>query len=50
MHSEGIQAGELKHGPLAMVDETMPIAMIIMRDGVYTKNMNALEQVRFLRS
>jgi glucosamine--fructose-6-phosphate aminotransferase (isomerizing) len=36
MHSEGILAGELKHGPLAMVDNTMPIVMIIMDDPVKT--------------
>jgi len=35
MHSEGIMAGELKHGPLALVDETMPVIMIVMRDPVY---------------
>ncbi|CAF4259397.1 unnamed protein product, partial [Rotaria socialis] len=34
MHSEGILAGELKHGPLAMVDDNMPIVMIIMDDPV----------------
>lgn len=45
MHSEGIQAGELKHGPLALVDSTCPIMMIIMRDSVFTKCMNALQQV-----
>jgi glucosamine--fructose-6-phosphate aminotransferase (isomerizing) len=45
MHSEGIQAGELKHGTLAMVDENMPMGMVIMRDGVYKKSMNALQQV-----
>lgn len=45
MHSEGILAGELKHGPLAMIDETMPIVMIIMRDKTYTKSQNALEQI-----
>merc|ERR1712051_1037732 len=45
MHSEGIQAGELKHGPLAMVDSSVPIVMIVMRDHVYTKCMNALQQV-----
>jgi glucosamine--fructose-6-phosphate aminotransferase (isomerizing) len=45
MHSEGIMAGELKHGPLALVDEDMPVMMIIMRDPVYTKCMNALQQV-----
>ena len=45
MHSEGIQAGELKHGPLALVDSTVPIILILMRDGVYNKCMNALQQV-----
>jgi len=45
MHSEGIQAGELKHGPLALVDSTCPIIMIIMRDNVFNKCMNALQQV-----
>lgn len=45
MHSEGIMAGELKHGPLALVDDSMPVMMICMRDPVYTKCMNALEQV-----
>ena len=45
MHSEGIQAGELKHGPLALVDSTVPILMILMRDSVFTKCMNALQQV-----
>ncbi len=45
MHSEGIQSGELKHGPLALVDSTVPIILILMRDGVYTKCMNALQQV-----
>ncbi|XP_034938830.1 glutamine--fructose-6-phosphate aminotransferase [isomerizing] 2-like isoform X2 [Chelonus insularis] len=45
MHSEGIMAGELKHGPLALVDDSMPIIMIVMRDPVYIKCMNALQQV-----
>merc|ERR1712055_473395 len=45
LHSEGIQAGELKHGPLALVDSTVPILMILMRDHVFTKCMNALQQV-----
>lgn len=35
MHSEGIMAGELKHGPLALVDDSMPVIMIVMRDPVY---------------
>ncbi|XP_037945907.1 glutamine--fructose-6-phosphate aminotransferase [isomerizing] 2 isoform X2 [Teleopsis dalmanni] len=45
MHSEGIMAGELKHGPLALVDDSMPVLMIVLRDPVYIKCMNALQQV-----
>jgi len=45
MHSEGILAGELKHGPLALVDNNMPVIMIVTRDPVYVKCMNALQQV-----
>lgn len=45
MHSEGLMAGELKHGPLALIDNNMPVLMIVMRDHVYNKCMNALQQV-----
>jgi len=45
MHSEGILAGELKHGPLALVDKDMPVIMVVTRDNVYTKCMNAIQQV-----
>ena len=38
-------SGELKHGPLALIDEKMPIVMIVVRDKVYTKCQNALQQV-----
>lgn len=43
--SEGVLAGELKHGPLALVDEGMPVVMIVTRDKVYTKCINAVQQV-----
>ncbi|KAK3524033.1 hypothetical protein QTP70_017547 [Hemibagrus guttatus] len=45
MHSEGILAGELKHGPLALIDYHMPVIMVIMRDSCYTKCHNALQQI-----
>eukprot|EP00795_Rhopilema_esculentum_P012953 gene12953-3713_t len=45
MHSEGILAGELKHGPLALVDKDMPVLMIAMRDKTFPKCMNAIQQV-----
>ena len=35
MHSEGILAGELKHGPLALVDKHMPLIIIVTRDQIY---------------
>lgn len=35
MHCEGIMSGELKHGPLAMVDEDLAIVMVICKDNVY---------------
>eukprot|EP00118_Oscarella_pearsei_P011062 m.71233 g.71233 ORF g.71233 m.71233 type:complete len:684 (+) comp35738_c0_seq5:1091-3142(+) len=45
MHSEGILSGELKHGPLALIDKDMPVIMIVMKDRVYDKCQNALQQV-----
>lgn len=45
LHSEGILGGELKHGPLALIDSNMPVILIITRDKVYPKCMNALQQV-----
>ena len=40
MHSEGILAGELKHGPLALVDKEMPVLMIAMRDKTFPVRVN----------
>jgi len=45
MHSEGVLAGELKHGPLALVDENMPIVMVATRDSMFERVQNALAQV-----
>jgi len=45
MHSEGILAGELKHGPLALIDEFMPIIMVATRDASFSKVQNAIHQV-----
>uniref|UniRef100_A0A158P5Z6 glutamine--fructose-6-phosphate transaminase (isomerizing) n=1 Tax=Angiostrongylus cantonensis TaxID=6313 RepID=A0A158P5Z6_ANGCA len=45
MHCEGIMSGELKHGPLAMVDENLCVCMVICNDSVYKKSLNALQQV-----
>lgn len=45
LHSEGIMAGELKHGPLALIDEAMPVILLIMKDKTYPKCQNALHEV-----
>ncbi|KCV69681.1 glucosamine-fructose-6-phosphate aminotransferase (isomerizing) [Fonticula alba] len=45
LHSEGVQSGELKHGPLALIDEHLPIISIVVPDAFLEKSMNALYQV-----
>lgn len=45
MHSEGILAGEMKHGPLALVDENLPIAVIATRDACFTKQQSVIQQL-----
>ena len=45
IHSEGILAGEMKHGPLALVDEEMPIVVIATRDRMHGKMTSVIEQL-----
>lgn len=45
LHAEGILAGELKHGPLALIEPSLPIIMLMNDDASVTKAHNALEQV-----
>lgn len=45
MHSEGILAGELKHGVLALVDENLPIIAFCTRDSLFPKVVSSIEQV-----
>lgn len=45
MHSEGVLAGELKHGVLALVDDKLPIIAFATRDSLFPKTMSAIEQV-----
>ncbi|WAQ93074.1 hypothetical protein PtA15_18A131 [Puccinia triticina] len=44
-HSEGILPGELKHGPLALIDENMPVLLIMTKDSLYPKVQLALQQL-----
>ena len=45
MHSEGINAGEMKHGPLALVDEHMPIIVIATMDEMHNKMQGVIQQL-----
>ncbi|KAL3156521.1 hypothetical protein ABBQ38_000818 [Trebouxia sp. C0009 RCD-2024] len=45
MHSEGILAGEMKHGPLALVDESMPVVVVATRDSMYAKMHSVIAQL-----
>ena len=45
-HCEGILAGELKHGPLALIDEHLPVILIMTQDSLYPKVQSALQQVK----
>jgi len=45
IHAEGYPAGEMKHGPIALIDETMPVVVLIPRDEVYEKTLSNLKEV-----
>lgn len=46
IHAEGYPAGEMKHGPIALIDESMPTVVIAPKDGVYEKMISQVEQVK----
>jgi glucosamine--fructose-6-phosphate aminotransferase (isomerizing) len=46
IHAEGYAAGEMKHGPIALIDADMPVVVIAPRDRVYDKVVSNLEEVR----
>ncbi|NIV30683.1 MAG: SIS domain-containing protein, partial [Anaerolineae bacterium] len=46
IHAEGYPAGEMKHGPIALIDEDMPVVAIAVQDGVYDKMDSQIEQVK----
>ncbi len=46
IHAEGYPAGEMKHGPIALIDENMPVVVVAPQDRVYDKMISQVEQVR----
>jgi glucosamine--fructose-6-phosphate aminotransferase (isomerizing) len=45
LHAEGFAAGELKHGPIALIDESVPIIAMAPKDGLYEKMISNMQEV-----
>lgn len=49
IHAEGYPAAEMKHGPIALIDENMPVVFIAVKDNVYEKVLSNMEEVKARR-
>ncbi|MCC6002210.1 MAG: glutamine--fructose-6-phosphate transaminase (isomerizing) [Pararhodobacter sp.] len=45
IHAEGYASGELKHGPIALIDETMPVIVLAPRDSLFAKTVSNMQEV-----
>ena len=45
IHAEGYASGELKHGPIALVDASVPVIVLAPRDGLYDKTISNMQEV-----
>ena len=46
IHAEGYAAGELKHGPIALIDKEMPVLALVPQDSVYQKAISNVEEIK----
>jgi glucosamine--fructose-6-phosphate aminotransferase (isomerizing) len=46
IHAEGYPAGEMKHGPIALIDENLPVVVLAPKDSVYAKVLSNIEEVK----
>ena len=46
IHAEGYPAAEMKHGPIALIDQDMPVVVLAPRDAVYHKVVSSVEEVK----
>ena len=46
IHAEGYPAGEMKHGPIALIDRDVPVVAIALRDRVYEKMLSNIQEAR----
>lgn len=49
IHAEGYPAAEMKHGPIALIDENMPVVFIVPKDAIYDKVISNIQEVRSRR-
>ena len=49
IHAEGYPAAEMKHGPIALIDENMPCVVVATRDSVYSKVLSNVEEIKARR-
>jgi glucosamine--fructose-6-phosphate aminotransferase (isomerizing) len=45
IHAEGYASGELKHGPIALIDETLPVVVMAPHDGIFDKTVSNMQEV-----
>jgi glucosamine--fructose-6-phosphate aminotransferase (isomerizing) len=46
IHAEGYPAAEMKHGPIALIDENMPVVVIVPKDAIYEKVVSNIQEVK----
>ncbi len=46
IHAEGYASGELKHGPIALIDKDMPVLALVPQDNVYQKSISNVEEIK----
>ncbi len=46
IHAEGYPAAEMKHGPIALIDENMPVVVIVPKDAIYEKVLSNIQEVK----
>ncbi len=46
IHAEGYPAGEMKHGPIALIDENMPVVVVSPKDSLYEKTLSNIQEVK----
>ncbi len=49
IHAEGYPAAEMKHGPIALIDENMPVVFVVPKDAIYDKVISNVQEVRARR-